>query len=72
MSATPSRVGGAEAAAADPVPHARDAAAGGRVLAGVHALDGDALGQAVGRDELLDQLAPVAEAEHEAAKPWPA
>ena len=36
------RVGGAEAAALEPVAHARDAAARGRLLAGVDALDGEA------------------------------
>ena len=64
----PVGVGGAEAAVLDAVAHARDAAAGGRVLAGLDALDGDVLGEAVVSHEVLDQLAPVAEAEHEAVE----
>ena len=62
------RVGGEEAPAVDAVANQRDAPAGRRLLPRVDAFDPEALGEAVRPDERLDHVAPVAEAEHEAAE----
>ena len=64
----PVGVGHAEAPVLEPVANQGDAAAGGGLLPRVHALDGEALREAVAPDERLDQVAAVAEAEHEAAE----